>query len=182
MDCLQQPPPLDACQAGVAYAYPWSELITRFKFGAQPQWAAFFASLLLASPAVQALFTDLSSDDWVLPMPLAPERLASRGFNQAWELAKALGGQSGSAGRLDARLLLRPLDTPPQSALNRTARLANVAGAFQVEPLRTKALAGRRVVLIDDVMTSGASVYSAAAVLRSAGAAHITAVVLARTA
>ena len=71
--------------------------------------------------------------------------------------------------------------TRPQSQLGREARLTNVKGAFQVDPLRAPSLAGRRVVLVDDVMTSGASLFAAAQVLRAAGAAHITAVVLART-
>jgi predicted amidophosphoribosyltransferase len=73
-------------------------------------------------------------------------------------------------------------DTPAQSGLSRTERLLNLRGAFAVEPLRAEAVRGRRIVLVDDVMTSGASLCAAAQVLRGAGAAHITALVLARTA
>jgi len=91
--------------------------------------------------------------DLVLPMPLAPGRLGERGFNQAHELARQL-----APAKTDASLLLRTRDTPAQSGLR-----------------------GRRVVLVDDVMTSGASLFAAAATLRLAGAAHITGVVLART-
>ncbi|MBK5207514.1 MAG: ComF family protein, partial [Polaromonas sp.] len=68
------------------------------------------------------------------------------------------------------------------SQLKREARLTNVMGAFQLDPLRVAEVAGRRVVLVDDVMTSGASLFTAAQALRDAGAAHITGVVLARTA
>ena len=89
---------------------------------------------------------------------------------------------SASPARADALLLLRTRNTRPQTELKRGARLANVKGAFQVDPLRAAELRGRRVVLVDDVMTSGASLYTAAQVLRDAGAAHVTAVVLARTA
>ncbi|MGH8804128.1 MAG: ComF family protein, partial [Polaromonas sp.] len=89
--------------------------------------------------------------------------------------------QSPTLAQPDARLLLRVKHTRPQSQLKREARLANVKGAFQVDPLRVAEIKGRRVVLVDDVMTSGASLFTAAQALREAGAAHVTAVVLART-
>ena len=180
--CLRQPPPLDAALAALPYAYPWSTLITRYKFGEQHGWAGFFAGLMLAAPGAKAPLEGLQAGDWLLPLPLSAQRLQSRGFNQAWELARALGRQSGTCARADARLLLRVKDTPPQSRLARAARLANVRGAFQVDPLRADSLHGRRVLLVDDVMTSGASLFAAAQALREAGAAHITALVLARTA
>ena len=180
--CLHERPPLDATLAGVPYAYPWSALISRYKFGGQHGWADFFAGLLLQAPGVAQTLGQMQADDWLIPLPLSAERLQARGFNQAWELAGALARLSRTPARADARLLLRLRHTPPQSQLKRAARLANVKGVFQVDPLRVPELAGRRVVLVDDVMTSGASVFSAAQALRDAGAAHITAVVLARTA
>jgi len=180
--CLRQPPPLDAVLAAVPYAYPWSTLVTRYKFGGQHGWAGFLAGLMLAAPGAAAALGSLQAGDWLLPLPLSAPRLQARGFNQAWELARALARQSGTLAQADARLLLRSRDTPPQSRLARAARLANVRGAFQVEPLRAAALRGRRVLLVDDVMTSGASLFAAAEALQGAGAAHITALVLARTA
>lgn len=180
--CVRQPPPLDGTLAAVPYAYPWSTLITRYKFGEQHGWAGFFAALLLKAPGVLQAFDSLSAQDWVVPVPLSAARLQTRGFNQAWELASALARQSQTAARADARLLLRIKHTRPQSQLKREARLANVKGAFLVDPLRVAELQGRRVLLVDDVMTSGASLFTAAQALRDAGAAHITAVVLARTA
>ncbi|MEO7887860.1 MAG: phosphoribosyltransferase family protein [Polaromonas sp.] len=164
------------------YAYPWSALIASYKFGEQHGWADFFAGLLAQSPGVPDLMAGLEPGDWVIPLPLSAERLQLRGFNQAWALCTALARQTGTRAGTDARLLLRVRHTRPQSQLKRKDRLANVKGAFQVDPLRTAALQGRRVVLVDDVMTSGASIYTAAQALRDAGAAHITAVVLARTA
>jgi ComF family protein len=173
---------MDGTLAAVHYAYPWSTLITRYKFGEQHGWAGFFAALLLKAPGVPQAFDSLGAQDWVVPVPLSAQRLHTRGFNQAWELASALARQSQTAARADARLLLRIKHTRPQSQLKREARLANVKGAFQVDPLRVAELQGRRVLLVDDVMTSGASLFTAAQALRDAGAAHITAVVLARTA
>ena len=92
-------------------------------------------------------------------------------------LAKAL-----DARKVAHRLLLRIHDTPPQRTLPRSERLRNVEHAFAVDPLQRQHLTGKRVVLLDDVMTSGASLCAAANTLRAAGAVHITGLVLARTA
>jgi ComF family protein len=118
----------------------------------------------------------LEQADRVLPMPLSSQRLAERGFNQALLLARALAPR-----RIDADLLLRVKHTPTQTSLDRDARAANVKGAFAVQPMRAAELRDKRVVLVDDVMTSGASLFSAAATLRQAGVASVVAVVLART-
>ena len=171
--CLAAPPPLDGCHAAVSYEYPWSALIAQYKFSGQAGWAHSFAVLMRSAPWVEPA---LEEADVVLAMPLSRERLAQRGFNQALVLARALGPH-----KTDASLLLRVRHTPAQVELDRAARLANVAGAFAVEPLRAGHLKGKRVVLVDDVMTSGASVFGAAQVLRQAGAARVTALVLART-
>jgi ComF family protein len=179
--CVRQPPPLDAAFAAVSYDFPWSELIARYKFGTDPAWAAVFGELLLQTPGLSAHLAGLQPGDWLLPMPLSARRLQSRGYNQAWQLAKALGLQSGTVARCDAALLLRIKDTQPQTRLDRQARLQNVQGAFVVDPLRQAGLEGREVVLIDDVMTSGASLFAAARALRDAGAASVTGVVFART-
>jgi ComF family protein len=178
---VRQPPPLDKALAAVPYGYPWSNLIARYKFGEQHGWATFFAALLLKMPGAVQAFAELDADDWVLPLPLSAERLQTRGFNQAWELASALARQSQTVAKPDAWLLLRVKHTRPQSQLKREARLTNVQGAFQIDPLRVAEVAGRRVVLVDDVMTSGASLFTAAQALRDAGAEHITGVVIART-
>ena len=172
-DCLSTPPPLDACLAAVAYDWPWSDCITQFKFGGQPGWAPPLARLLRSMPWVEPA---LEQADCVLPMPLSAQRLAERGYNQALLLARQL-----APDRTDPHLLLRIRHTAAQSSLHRAERLRNLQGAFAVAPLRASALRGQRVVLVDDVMTSGASLHAAARVLRQAGAAHITALVMART-
>lgn len=171
--CLAHPPPLDDCLAAVPYAYPWSDLVLDFKFHGEPGLAAAFALLLRSTPWVEPA---LEAADAVLPIPLSPQRLCRRGFNQAWLLAQQL-----APGKSRAGWLLRLRDTPAQSSLGRTERLRSLDGAFAVDPLHAARLAGARVVLVDDVMTSGASLRSAAQVLRQAGAAHITGLVVART-
>ena len=180
--CRHEPFGLDTCFAALPYAFPWSELVSRYKFDSQTGWATFMANALVRQPAVRVFLSQLTPDDWLLPLPLSTERLAWRGFNQAWELTRALQRQSACRATADTSLLLRIRHTRPQSELKRSARMDNLKGAFAVEPLRANELKNKRVVLIDDVMTSGASLLTAASVLRQAGASHVSAVVLTRTA
>lgn len=170
--CLRRPPVLDACVAAVSYAFPWSRLVVAFKFQAAPGWAAPLAQVLRSAPWVEPA---LEAADLVLPMPLSAQRLRERGYNQSWLLARQLAPL-----KADAGLLLRVRDTLPQSSLSRAERVRNLRHAFLVEPLRAAALAGRRVVVVDDVMTSGASLNTAAQVLKGAGASHVTGLVFAR--
>lgn len=171
--CLKSPPPLDLCLAATAYAWPWIDLIARMKFHQQPAWAGPLGSLMRHAPWVEDA---VARADCILPIPLSAERLAERGYNQSLLLARQLSPQ-----RTQAELLLRTRHTPAQRTLPRAERLANLNGAFAVEPLRAAEVRGRTVLLVDDVMTSGASLHTAAQVLRAAGAKHISAVVLART-
>ncbi len=171
--CVRQPPPLDACLCAVPYAFPWGGLVTRYKFGNAPGWAGALALLMRSAPWVEPA---LEQADLLLPMPLSPARLQARGFNQSLELARHL-----APSKTVADLLLRIRHTAPQSSLKREDRLKNVVTAFAVEPLRSAELRGKRVVLLDDVMTSGASLFAAAQTLREAGVSHITGLVLART-
>ncbi|NMM13559.1 MAG: ComF family protein [Rhodoferax sp.] len=171
--CLKTAPPLDACLAAVSYAFPWSDLIVGYKFHNHPGRASAFAVLLRSTPWAEPA---LEAADVVVPMPLSSARLQTRGFNQALVLARQL-----APDKTDSRLLLRIKDTPAQSSLKRAERLDSVKDAFAVEPLLSASLKGARLVLVDDVMTSGASLFAAARTLRAAGAAHITGLVIART-
>ncbi|MDB5941348.1 MAG: hypothetical protein JWQ13_914 [Ramlibacter sp.] len=171
--CLREPPPLDRCLAAVSYDYPWSGLVARFKFQGQPGWAGPLAALMRSAPWVEAA---IEQADHVLPMPLSRERLGERGFNQALALARAL-----SPAKVRPDLLLRVRHTPAQAELGLAQRLRNVKGAFAIEPLQVEQVRGKRVVVVDDVMTSGASLFAAASALRQAGVLHVTAIVLART-
>jgi ComF family protein len=171
--CVREAPPLDACYAAVSYGYPWSGLVARFKFQGEPGWAGSLAGLMRGVPQVEH---ELAAADIVLPMPLAATRLAERGFNQALQLAREL-----APAKTASSLLLRVRNTGTQAALDKAARQANVKGAFGIEPLRHAELRGKAVLLVDDVMTSGASLHAAAQAVREAGAARVSAVVLART-
>lgn len=171
--CTVEPPPLDRALAAVPYAYPWSRLVVDFKFKQHTGWASSLATLMRSAPWVEPA---LDASDLLIPMPLSRERLALRGFNQALVLARAL-----EPSKVVADVLLRIQDTPPQRTLPRKERLHSVRHAFAVDPLYASRLKGQRVVLLDDVMTSGASLHAAARVVRQAGAAHITALVFART-
>jgi len=85
--CIAKPPALDLCLAAVPYDYPWSRLVVDFKFGGQAAWAASFATLMRSTPWVEPT---LEQADMLLPMPLSPQRLQERGFNQTLLLARAL--------------------------------------------------------------------------------------------
>ena len=171
--CLREAPAFDRCLVAVAYAWPWTRCLAQFKFRQDPGLAAALAELLAAAPGVA---TTLDEADLVLPLPLSAERLHERGYNPAQLLAERLAPR-----RCRNDILLRPRHGRPQRELTRAERLRNVRGAFTVDARHAAALQGRRVLLVDDVMTTGASLGEAARVLRAAGAAHITALVFART-
>lgn len=161
--------------AAVDYGFPWDALIARFKFQGEPELAGPLAALLadavvrFAPPPV----------DVVLPVPLAPARLTQRGYNQAWELARRVARALGIAAHADR--LLRPADTAHQAELSRAERQRNLLGAFMVDPRQRAQLEGRRVALVDDVMTTGATADEASATLLRAGVRDVQLWVLART-
>lgn len=173
--CLHEPPPFEHTVCAVDYGFPWDHLVNEFKYQARPELAGSLAEFMAAAvqQAAQA------PPDVVLPMPLAPQRLAQRGYNQAWELARRVAAAVHRPAWPDG--LQRPLDTAPQAGLGRAARQQNLRTAFMVEPRRRPALAGQRVALVDDVMTTGATVREAAAALLRAGVGAVDVWVLART-
>ena len=171
--CITEPPPVDQALAAVAYDFPWAQLMVQFKFHEYTGWASTFATLMRSAPWVEPA---IEAADWLIPMPLSSTRLRERGFNQALLIARALEDRKVQAG-----MLLRVKESPPQSSLSRQERLNEVRGAYALEPSKAGHLLNRRVVLIDDVMTTGASLHAAAHALRRAGVAHITALVFART-
>jgi ComF family protein len=118
--------------------------------------------------------------DIVVPVPLHWRRLIARRYNQAAELARRIAREAGLPHAPD--LLRRVRATAMQRGLSREARRANLAGAFAAPPRRAAALRGRRVLLIDDVYTSGATLSACAAALREAGAGRVDALCLARVA
>lgn len=171
--CLLTPPLFDACTAAVDYAYPWSATLGEFKFRGDAGWATALADLMRAASGAQPA---LDAADRVLPVPLSTARMRERGFNQAALLARQLAPE-----KVDTATLLRVLSTEAQSGLPRAQRLRNLRGAFALEPSRAAALRGRAVLLIDDVMTTGATLHAATEALHEAGVARVGALVLART-
>lgn len=174
--CLRDPPPVQRTVCVADYDHPWDALIAAFKFHARPELAGALSARL-----VQAVRdAGAPPPEQVLPVPLSPRRLAERGYNQAWELARRAAVALGLPA--DATLLQRPVEHEAhQAELTRAERLRNLQGAFMVDPRRRDALDGRHVALVDDVMTTGATLHQAAKALQRAGAASVQAWVLART-
>ncbi len=174
-ECLRLGPAFDRCVCAADYGFPWDALIAQAKFHARPELMAPLGALLAAA----VRHAHAPTPALLLPIPLDPQRLRERGYNQAWELARQLARHL----RCPATpaLLLRPVQRAHQADLSRAQRLANLRGAFMLQPNRQLEVRGRRVALVDDVMTTGATLREAATVLRRAGASAVDAYVLART-
>ena len=176
-DCLEDPPPWVRVVCAVPYAFPWDQLIAGFKYQEQLDLAAALAEVL--THAVQQAHPQGPPVDMVVAMPLAPQRLAERGYNQAWELAHRVAQRF----KLPAQPcgLRRTVTTAPQARLSRQARLSQLQGVFSLAPDARAGLEGRRLALVDDVMTTGASARAATRVLHHAGVASVEVWSLART-
>jgi ComF family protein len=174
-NCQREPPAFERTVCAVDYGYPWDRLITRFKFHGMSELAAPLAAMLARAVVAATPTPPLL----VLPVPLAPARLAERGYNQAWELARRVAATLRL--RAQPQLLQRVIDTAHQTELNRTQRRANLRAALQVPPTQRDALRGRHVALVDDVMTTCATAEEASLALLRAGAASVQVWVLART-
>ena len=160
-----------------ARCFGWYEgtlrkIVQQFKYGKLRPLDKRLASWM--TPLVSRMNAD--SLDLVLPVPLHRNRERARGFNQADLLARQLGRQCGIP--LGGRDCVRVRDTPPQAGLRAAQRRKNVRGAFAVP--RPAKVRGKRVLLVDDVMTTGATVDACARVLRQAGAEGVWVVTLAR--
>jgi ComF family protein len=167
--CLAQAPHYDATAAALSYDFPADVLIHAFKFRGELALASLFSDLLLqktgSGPAV----------NFVVPVPLSARRLRERGYNQAVELARPLARATRAP--LELGLCERTRDAPPQTELPWAERSRNVRGAFRC----TRSLVGASVAVVDDVMTTGATLDEIAATLKSAGAVRVVNWVVART-
>jgi ComF family protein len=166
--CLVRPPAFDALQAGGLFGGPLADAVHALKYGDRPAVARPLAHWLAARVV-------LPPGAALVAVPLGRGRLRTRGYDQAARLADHLARVTG-APRLQ-RALRRVRETPPQVGRSRAQRAGNVAGAFAADP---RLVAGRELVLVDDVVTTGATADEAARALRHAGAGRITVVALAR--
>lgn len=148
-------------------------LVHELKYRGRRRLAEHLAERLLARPECARVLT---SEALLVPVPLHPRRLAARGYNQAELVARALAAQAHL--EVAPAALVRRWETGSQTGLTAAQRRANVAGAFAVRARGR--VAGRVVVLVDDVVTTGATAYACAAVLRAAGARDVRLVTLAR--
>jgi ComF family protein len=166
--CLTQPPAYDATHAAFAYAFPADALIQALKFRGELALAPLLGNFLAACiPAREA--------DCIVPVPLSSERLRSRGYNQALEIARRVSAATGT--RLAPELCERSRDTATQMDLPLDERVRNVRGAFHCPGI----VGGATVAVLDDVMTTGATLDEMASTLKRAGAARVVNWVIART-
>jgi ComF family protein len=163
--CLAHPPDYDRLRAAVAYGEIARKVALKLKYSGRPAVAetlAFFMQRHLAEEDPAAL---------LVPVPLHRWRIWKRGYNQAALVATALARRTGRRAELD--LLKRVKATPVLRGLGKRERALAVRGAFSVPPAARSKISGRRIVLVDDVYTSGATASACAGALRKAGAAQV---------
>lgn len=170
--CLARGPHYDATVAALAYAFPADVLVHALKFQGELALAPLLGDLLAAAVAA----APPARVDAVVPVPLSARRLRERGGNQAMELARPAARAAGA--RLDPGLCERVRDTPAQVGLPLDGRAANVRGAFACPAFA----AGLSIAVVDDVMTTGATLDEIARTLKAAGAVRVVNWVVARTA
>jgi len=168
--CLAESEPLfERVVVGGLFSGALQEAIHAFKYHGRIELDRPLATLLLTE-----LQRGATTFDLVLPVPLHDQRLRQRMYNQSWLIARRIARQLGRP--CPTRLLLRPRDTPPQQGLSAEARRSNLRRAFAAD----RQVADRHVLLIDDVMTTGATARECCRALKKAGARAVTVAVLAR--
>lgn len=199
--CLTHPPSFAATCAAVPYSAPWDALVRQFKFHqgteaarvmaqlmalaiARSQAAGQAASMLAAGEIKPIQAANHSSaicaqPELIVPIACSNTRMCERGYNQAWELGKPLARLLGIA--IHPHCLKRPQEEGSQTHRTRAERLRALKTAFTVAPAAQAQLEGKHIALVDDVMTTGATLEAAAHVLQAAGVARVTAWVFART-
>jgi len=167
-NCLKNKPYYDATHALFSYTYPIDAVLQHYKYG-----SALYLSKTLGYLLQEKMVTN--DVDIIIPMPLHPDRIKERGFNQSLEIAKVMAVHHQIT--LDSNSCQRVRNTPPQTSLTPKERINNMKGAFDCSTHFT----GQHIALVDDVMTTGASLNALAKTLKEAGAARVSCYVIART-
>lgn len=168
--CINAAPSFDTTTSLFTYDYPVDKLLQRYKYQEMLHLSRTFGALLSTKLASQ-----LQNIDAIIPMPMHRERLKQRGFNQALEIARLV--EKNLQIPLNYKACQRIKLTPPQASLPLKDRIKNIRGVFVCK----ENLNGKRIAIIDDVMTTGASLNELAKTLKKAGAAHVECWVIART-
>ena len=175
---------IDGVLALFAYEGPLAAALARLKFAGDAALAGPLGRLLAAAPELLRR-ADGGPPPWdlIVPIPLHPWRALGRGYNQSALLARWLlrAWPCEQVPRLSARLLRRTRAAPPQTQLDRQGRQANLRGAFALRAGQAGTVCGLRILLVDDVTTTGSTFAAGRAALRSAGAAEVTGLALLRT-
>lgn len=186
--CLRLRPALHSCHAAVTYAGAWRQVMARFKPECppsrqvaqpkgEPALAELAAQLMLTSPEIRSA---VAQADVLLPIPSHRQRVAARGFAPAADIARSLRRQARSSAPVIHNALRLRKTVQDQRRLTRRERFANMQNAFAVTAAIRKCT-GRHVVLVDDVITTGATLFAAAQALQASEPASVRAVVWART-
>ena len=178
-ECVEDPPPFARLLAPLRYAFPIDRLIVGLKFGGRLEHGRLLGALF--ADWLGAVAHGVPHGLPLLPMPLHRSRLAARGFNQSAELARLVAPALGAS--LAPDLVQRVRATPEQSRLDAAARRRNLAGAFAVSARpqgRAAERAPPRVLVLDDVVTTGATVRELSLTLRAAGCEEVVVLAIAR--
>jgi ComF family protein len=178
--CLNSPPDFDTTISVFLYAYPVDAMMQRYKYGSMLNLGDTFGEFLAEKVNVEDCLENI---DLIIPMPMHRQRLKERGFNQALEIAKVLDKLlcKNHKEKLDYKSTIRQTLTPPQASLPLKERVKNIKGAFKVNADKLDKIQGKRIAIVDDVMTTGASLNELAKTLKKAGASHVECWVIART-
>lgn len=173
-ECEDQSPEFDRAIAALSYEAPWTAIVSRLKFKEATAISRPLADLLYDAISLRPHAVDL-----IIPVPLSSERLKERGYNQSWLLAQHLAARLQIPAHHD--VLKRRRHTARLMSLDAEERRAHIANAFEIRACKIPEVQNRRIAVVDDVLTTGATLNEVAMTLRDAGARSISAWVLART-
>ncbi len=177
--CLRKPPAFDQTISAFDYDFPLDQMVQRLKYASDLSLTELFSNALIARLVAQQKNTTWVTPDLIVIAPLSLARIRERGFNQSAEIAKRVARATQLP--LELQVLDKILDGLPQAQMPWKERQKNVRGAYAVNKKHTDRLKDKRIAIIDDVMTTGATLNEIANVLRKSGAKHLQAWVIART-